>query len=514
MKFFVKLTSVFLMLAMMLTFVACNALTLDPDKSGEDDNEEEIGNTNENFYPELSEKIVASVFTKMEKAKTLKFSGVIKNGVTVDGVTSNNQTNVTVTVSKTDGKLFIYAIADTKLVLDETETVNVSEVMLAGGYVYLRDYYYPADAEGAEIEAVKENAFWTRDYDTFGISDLTFEEVISVLKENTDGEIMTVLKEEIVKQLEAGAATEGKLNFTYDLASDITAVLDYLRAVKNTDTVGKVINDALATVDPSLTVEMMVASILACESKTVNEAVAEIEAYTVSKGIGTLQEIWDELVAYNGFDKVVAILGITEDVKAQMETFKIADMLTVYGEYTVADVIYTFMVSMDAETDQGKDDGYAGDGEFDGEFDEFEPAPSSPVLEAPEGFMMSLVADMITILNTSFADMGTDIYGFIYQMLGMEIYPESKVDCFALTVLVEFDAKSGEMTGIAFGVDIDAATKTAYYDYDENTGEEIKSFVNTSVKLQINISLTEILENMGVIQVPSDDMIADIPFEE
>jgi hypothetical protein len=91
------------------------------------------------------------------------------------------------------------------------------EFILKDGYSYERSYQYFDVNTDAEIEAKMAATHWTRDYDTTGITEISFSEAVSVLKEALDGETLTALKEEVATQLEASGSTDGKLTLTYDM---------------------------------------------------------------------------------------------------------------------------------------------------------------------------------------------------------------------------------------------------------------------------------------------------------
>ena len=515
MKKLAKLLSVLLTVAMLFSLMACT-VTPDAPNDGENNGEGELENKNETAYAQLSDKIVTSAITKLESAKSVKFSGVIKLEEK-DGYAGSeeyeNEVAVTVTVSEINGKLAVYAKTVGSQSFGEAELVMITETTYAGGYVYSRTYYYPVGSDEDEIAMAMENALWTRDYDNMGITGLSIEELSDIVKSLVTDEALSGLKAEIVKQLEASAGTNGKLELSYDLAPDIARILDYLKTVKGTDTLGKIINDALAAVAPELTVEKLIAAVLACESKTVSEALAELEAYTVSEGMGTLQEIWDGFVSSPSFDMLVSMMEMPEDVVAVMKAFKLADIINVYGEYTVADVLYTVMASQSEEPEDDYEYEGDGDDEFDGEFEEITPVPptpSSPVMKAPEGFMMSLLGEVIPMLNVTFDQMGMDVYEFIYVTFGIDVYPETKANKLEFKVYADFDTESGELTAVGFGADIDVENKSYYYDYDEETRVE---GIGT-LKLKIEFAISEIPDSAAVIEIPADNMITDEAFED
>jgi len=191
-----------------------------------------------------------------------------------------------------------------------------------------------------------------------------------------------------------------------------------------------------------------------------------------------------------------------DEVKAQMVAFKIADILSVYGEYTVADVIYT-VVASNADSEEGDSTD-----EFNGEFDEINPDTSAPVLKAPEGFMMSLIGDVIPMLNTTFADMGIDIYGFIEETLGIEIDSNSKANKLEFSASVEFDTATGSIKLIDLGMNVDLSAKaTVPGEYDEALDEYTQIVGTANVKAELEISVKEISGNAAAIEAPSADKI-------
>ena len=184
MKTLKKIFCLLLVAAIFFTMVACTVKPQDvpsDEPNNEENGENNGGGEKETLYAQLSEKIVTDAITKLETAKSVKFSGVVKNEISNGTESYENNSFVTVTVSETDGKLSLSVEAVGNQFMGDTELTVVSETVFNGGYVYTRSYYYPVNTEDGEIGAVKENALWNRNDDALGITQLSFDDLITAV---------------------------------------------------------------------------------------------------------------------------------------------------------------------------------------------------------------------------------------------------------------------------------------------------------------------------------------------
>lgn len=516
MKIMAKLLSVLLTVAMLFTLAAC---TVTPENPNDDPNNGNNGGQETDkkaLYAELADKFVTGAFNQLETVKSIKFTLGGKLNLSEDYEGEENdflyaqEVRAEFTVSEINGKLALYAYMTATEEVDEYTELpegdeaakweySVQEIILKDGVSYTRTYeYYDTDTD-IEIEAMRAVSLWTVGVDENGITAMSFTDAATKAKEFFDESTLAELKKEVAKQLEENGTTDGKVNIVLDAAPYITDVLEYLKTVKNTDTVGKVLNDALKEIDPELTVEKIIAALLAFDTKTVNEAVAELEEYTVSEGLGTLQEMWDGFVASEAFVKLAELLNIPDEVKAEMIAFKISDVLAEYGEHTVADIIYTLVV-MNSEPEYDSPAEEDGE-EFDGEFEDIGSGQSTAVMEAPEGFMLGLVNEILPMLNTTFGDMGTDIYGFIEEAIGIKIDSDTAANKLALSVSAEFDTTSGAINDMSLSINVDLDTVAN----GDNGESELKGKANLT--MNVDFALKEISGDAAVIDAPTNDML-------
>lgn len=374
MKKLAKLLSVLLTVAMLFSLMACT-VTPDAPNDGENNGEDGEENIKQALYTELADKIVTSAITRLEEVKSVKFS------VTVSGKSYSKENNASenlfgsaeVLLSDVNGRAALHIT-----LISEAENMgitvnNVTELKLINGFAYTREYTYGSRATAETVAELKNSTKWLKQQDFTGITERSYGEVLSLMKDALAGESLDEIKADIVGQLKDGGYEGSKLEWTYDAAPAITELLNYLKSIKETDTVVKVINGLISELGGTVTVEGIIAEILSWDGKTVNQAFADIEAYTVAEGMGTLQEIWDGFVSSDLFEQLASTMGMPEEIKAEMKAFKLADILEVYGEYTVADVIYTLMASQSEEPE------YGAEAEIDGESEEVVfPEPSVP----------------------------------------------------------------------------------------------------------------------------------------
>ncbi|MBR2459737.1 MAG: hypothetical protein IKB34_00690 [Clostridia bacterium] len=194
------------------------------------------------------------------------------------------------------------------------------------------------------------------------------DELKSVLDELFSEEIMTETeRNELLQSLGAEIATvinlrDYKGSWSIDLADSVNELLAYFAGLNmENDTVRKVVNDALDLVDEDLDIDDLVAELERIAGLTVEEAVAELDAWLTQNYDTTLQAIYDSIVnddrlwtvmeqvivAQNGLDPVEDRVDIDEaiaEAKAQAQAFKIADFLEEegVGEVPLYDFVLMF----------------------------------------------------------------------------------------------------------------------------------------------------------------------------
>ena len=190
-----------------------------------------------------------------------------------------------------------------------------------------------------------------------------FEDLEDTLADITEGVAPTNAQlnaalESIGEALMEGLSIkDGKGELKIDMKPGVESLQAYFAELDvETDTLGDVIDDLLATVDPELTAEDLVTLISDSLGSTVSEALADIDAYLTENYETTLQGIYDGIVADPAVitlltnileayvedtgDEAMDIAEVLEEIKA----FKIADLVEESGMGEV--VLYDLIISM------------------------------------------------------------------------------------------------------------------------------------------------------------------------
>ncbi len=148
---------------------------------------------------------------------------------------------------------------------------------------------------------------------------------------------------------------DGKGSISIDAKPAIVGALDYIKALDlDTKKVGDLVNDVLAVVDPTLKIADLLVEVKRVAGLTVNQALAEIDAFLTKNYATTLQGIYDELVADDELlAMVLQFAGAPADqmteIMAQIKAMKIADMIEAEGMGDV--VLYDMFIMMTGETE-------------------------------------------------------------------------------------------------------------------------------------------------------------------
>ena len=214
--------------------------------------------------------------------------------------------------------------------LDTTDTV----IYLVDGSVYTYDeeldVYARRELGGVDVAAI-----------TSTLEALTEGVTIDEAKKN---ELLTEIGELAIKSFNI---IENKGSVSIDLKDEVNSLLGYLAALDlENDTVRGVLGDALALVSEELTVEALETEVFRILGLTVNEALAEIDAWLTKEHGTTLQGLYDSIIA----DPTVAQIiknaiklqipeGEVDDVDAEVEkvfneqfkSFKLAEVIEAEG---------------------------------------------------------------------------------------------------------------------------------------------------------------------------------------
>ncbi len=204
---------------------------------------------------------------------------------------------------------------------------------------------YDADDELEEIEEMTpvyiiDNNVYVINYSVGGyVLEAEPSDMLAQLTSMANGEIITAEDEAllfgVIGEMVATVfeVKDEKGSISIDAKPVVVSTLDYLKALDlETKTVESFINDVLALVDPTLEIADILVEVKRFAGLTVNQALAEIDAFLTQNYGTTLQGIYDELVSDD--DRLAMILDLADapadqmaEIMAQIKAMKIADMV-------------------------------------------------------------------------------------------------------------------------------------------------------------------------------------------
>ena len=273
------------------------------------------------------------------------------------------QATITATVSRdADGNVAFKLIGEAKdYSLSDDEIVDNPEYDTSAVELYFVDntmYLYDEDLD-AYLKTSYEGAM-----EELGMAAETFEAMLEgvELSEEETGELLAAIGDSVIAALNIES---GKGSVSIDLADDVNELLAYFAEIDTaTDTLGGLLNDALALVDEELTIEALLDEVEGVAGLTISEALEAIDAWLTEEYETTLQGVYDTIVAEPRFAVLFANIYLernpeaTEDDIAaaldEVKAFKIADFITEQemGEVVLYDFILmaTGAASEDAPT--------------------------------------------------------------------------------------------------------------------------------------------------------------------
>lgn len=225
---------------------------------------------------------------------------------TIEIVISEDGDDVAISVVSTD-------VYDSTIYNDKedegTDVVrtSVTEEISKGGVDYSRYYSYHDAMTEAEIAEAK-NATWktVENIGHGGESEevgggLPTELIQKILATKEVGDAVTVLIESLntsmAGKLEAEEVTDGTFTWAFDYTDKINEAYDWYEGIdKETQTLGEVVNEALGKVKTGLTIEAILGTVKAYKTKTVAQALTDIDALLGEDYETSLQAIKDALV--------------------------------------------------------------------------------------------------------------------------------------------------------------------------------------------------------------------------
>lgn len=381
----------------------------------------------------------------------------------------------------------------------ETNDMYV-EMFYFDGALY--EYRYEIDDSMTADEAawIKANTKWTQttemeDVQAFVVLSQVWTHAKQLLDVKEIKDVKDALAEFatefVAEKIESGEFANGKAEVATDVVKTIEFVYDYIDAIDETkDTLRKVINDVLKTVDPVLTAEIVLQEVVKYSKMTVAEALTAIDAELAKNGT-SLQLIKDQ-VLNSEFAGVLLkdVIGMTEEEITAAKTFQIASLKEgETGKMLVDDLVYQ-LAQQFGLVEPPVEDG------------------TETVEEGAEGtteeetekvwFVESLIAQVNAMLDTTLAELGM-------TLPETETLPEFKT--FAVANGVQFNEETAAFEKLYTDVTLNIISPN----YEEVDGEEEGPTYLAGVQdlqIALNVSVT-VSPETAVFDIPTDEEIFD-----
>ena len=425
--------------------------------------------------------------------------------------------NVTVTVSKSDSGVNAKLDVAAKTRNDVSEDFDVFDeftaVYLVDGVIYAYDQDFDAyvqqeipmpDAEELdEITAVLEQLM-------AGIT-LPGEDEINAAIEEIKGFIGGLFIS--IFDINEGAGG----GFVIDAKPTIDAIKEFVASLDDTTTVEMLINDLLRFAEIDITVADLCDEIKSLMALTVNEALAEIDAFLTEEADTTLQGLYDSIVndpsvvqlSKNMLELQGMPVDEIEEIITMIQSMNIADMIEAYGigELSLIDL---FLVSSgnNSETPTHYDsngDGYCDDCKEP--VDLYEMMSANDAIETPvvsiekDQLIESLFEDVYAFLNLTLADvdkMIADETGIYVLAMIKEIVGD----------LVVNDMKSSVNINFSSGYNVSEIVMEEIEDFVVKIPSEVEGKKDvTSARMSLKVKLHSISANEIEIALPADAVI-------
>lgn len=374
----------------------------------------------------------------------------------------------------------------------ETEIVYqaVMEMIVKDGYGYGREYYVSSDMTDAEKEEAK--GLWQKEeitmpeemppVDEAFLNSLLGAKEIKEFSAQLLGGAQDIIAEKFFNDEVAG----GKVSFTKNFAGDVNETLAFIESIdESKDTLGTVINRVLAKIDPSITVESIIATAKEYKDKTVALALTEIDAELAKKDT-SLQAVYDEIVNSEVLNLILTEAGMPAEYFAQMKALKIDSVKAAYATLTLGELI-----NMLVETANGAEGGDA----VETTTTEEETVPTDYAGEA------------ITTVET--------MLGSTLEQLEIEMPDCSAVymNDLSIDTGLQLNAAGDGLETLYLSVDLDVRAGYYFGNYDENdVYTEVLAGYQYSV-LSADLTISSFSESTVTINAPADDQIYTPSFE-
>ena len=237
-----------------------------------------------------------------------------------------------------------------------------------------------ADAEGeyeemfdGDLLYIIDGAAYTYNFTLEGYTKVpatdAFEELEQMLGTLTEGLVVTDEDKNAVLEalgnavMEGFSVKDGKGEVKVDFIESIEEVLAYLAALEEDDIVSDVLDHYLATIDPELTVDVLISQLEATLEMTVSEALAAIDAFLTENYGTTLQGIYDGIVNDANFatilENIIAIgaenslpgedIPTASELLEELKAFNIAQTVE---DAEMGDIVLYDLIVMMMETEE------------------------------------------------------------------------------------------------------------------------------------------------------------------
>ena len=360
-----------------------------------------------------------------------------------------------------------------------TDIISVNEQVITAEYSYDRSYYYGVNATQAEITEIANAEKWyktettvaddlsTSIQETFGEIPVELIEKLLATKEVKQAQevIETAIKDNIADAIKAGKIKNGKATYEEDFADDVNSVISFLENIdENKDTLGNVINRALATVAPGLTAEALLGQIKAYTKMTVAEALTSIDELLTANYNTNLQAIKDAIVNSEIMGVLFTdVLEMDAETIAQIKAWQVSSLKEdpEIKDLIIGDLINSFMI----------ENGMV----------------EAPVEgEEPIDYCAEYLAIIETALETTLAELGVEIPSF----KGVHINEVKVSSEMLINSKYWVEAVSG---GLSLDLEVE--------EFDYETGALSYS---TSLDIGLAVSITKISDKTVDIEIPAD----------
>ncbi len=228
------------------------------------------------------------------------------------------------------------------------------------------DYYDYENDYGSLVYVIDGYIYTELVDDTFKKEKFTTNKLDEILLELSSAEILSKDKKDaLLNALGAEVATvlnlkDNKGSMSINLKDGVDELLAYIAALDfETDTVGKVLNDALTTISKDLTVEDIITELERVSNLTINEALSELDAWLTENHSTTVQGVIDSLVGspelLKTLEEILLMVNnadpsdteLQETIAGMIEQFKNFNLANFIAENELGELtVYELVASM------------------------------------------------------------------------------------------------------------------------------------------------------------------------